>query len=175
MVSTLLGYERLDVTNLPKITYDRYLKVQPLIKESSKVNNIPEEVIATLLFNESGFDNNAKSWTGVTGIAQFTKATAKRFKVDKTSIKSQIIGMGRVLKHEYDHLPHHFSHEEKLQMSALIFNRGKGVYFRAKRAIKAKGLFPTYQTILNQINKYKYGREGYQYVMKLNRNITMFT
>ena len=169
------GYEELKIENLPQVTYQRYLKVLPYIKESSEINNIPEEMIATLLFNESGFDDNAKSWTGVTGIAQITRATAKQFNVDKSSIRSQIIGMGRVLRHHYNNLPTYFTHEKKLKMSALLFNRGKGVYWRAKRTIKSKGLFPTYRAVLNQINRYKYGKEGYVYVLRLEQNLTIFT
>lgn len=155
--------------------FARYTQVRSMIIEGANHHNVPVDVVRTLIYNESKFNNKAVSWTGVTGISMFTQDTAKQFNVDKGSIRSQLFGTSKVLRYNFDRLPNYYSEEERWKLSALIYNRGKGIYFTAKKEMIKRGIPLTYDNMLAQINRYKYGKEGYQYVRKLDKYSYMFT
>lgn len=153
--------------------FRRFKEVQDLIEIYSDEYAIPKWYLSTLLYNESKFNPKARSWTGVKGIAQITKATRKQYGIG-SSTESQIKGMAKILRHHIDNLPDYYTDEEKYKLSALIYNRGKGGYFESKRTLLAKGIPLSYENIMSQISKTHRMKEGIEYVKRLIEHRHMF-
>ena len=50
-----------------------------MIRQEADRNEIPYEFMHKLIYNESSFNNNAKSPTGPLGLGQFTELTGKAY------------------------------------------------------------------------------------------------
>jgi len=165
-------------TNLVKYHYKsfvRYSKVKDTIKEAAEQEDVPEELLATVLYSESKFNNNAKSWTGVTGIAMLTSATAKRFNVDKSSVRSQIMGMARVIKYNFNKISSEdYSTKERYKLAAFCYNRGMKHYFLARKSLRKNGKSLSYKSTMNRLSKWKYCKEGFTYVNRISTYNMMF-
>jgi membrane-bound lytic murein transglycosylase F len=59
--------------------YDEFIKLQ------SNILGWDWRLLASLIFQESGFDQNTRSWAGAYGMMQLMPATAKKFGVDSLS------------------------------------------------------------------------------------------
>jgi len=112
--------------NVSEKTIKNYNKVEQYINYASDAYNVPRWLLSSLLFIESKFDNNARSYTGVTGVAQLTSSTAKHFGISKATISGQIHGMAKILRHHINNLPDTYTIEEKYELASLFYSGGKG-------------------------------------------------
>lgn len=70
--------------------------------KAAKHYDIPYNLAHRLITQESGWNPNAKSYVGATGLAQLMPTTAKALSVDATDPVENIIGGMRYLKQMYD-------------------------------------------------------------------------
>jgi len=161
--------------------YDDY------IKEYSKIINWDWRLVASLIYQESRFKSNVKSWAGAYGLMQLMPTTAKRFGVNKNSSPKENIKAGikfikwldkrfenRGIKDE----------EEKIKFILAAYNVGLGHILDARRLAEKYGKDPNVwennvdEFILKKsdpkyyhdpVVKYGYcrGTETYQYVYQI--------
>ena len=154
--------------------YSKYKEVRTIIKDASIEYQVPYDILATLIYNESKFDNNAVSHTGVRGIAMFTTATAEEYGVDRHDVVSQIHGMARKLQHDFLNTNQTWSIEDRWKITAYIYNSGKKDYWKIKGKIRLENKETSYKNIIDGLSKIK-RKEGIEYIYKLQNNIHMFS
>jgi len=172
ILMTLLAYgDYMDTEkysgNIAPKTIENYYSVESEIYYASESYDVPFWLIASMLFNESRFDDNAKSWTKVTGIAMITKAAAKRYGINKSTVAGQIDGMAKMLRHHFDNFPDYYNDHDKWTLSAVQYNSGKRSYFNAKKSMMLRGITGSNITVSNILKFYrKQGRNYYKKVLK---------
>ena len=68
---------------------------ESLFKKASKENNIDWKLLASISYQESRWNNNAVSPTGVKGVMMLTKNTAKMLNVNRLNPNESIVGAAR--------------------------------------------------------------------------------
>jgi len=154
--------------------YSKYKKVKSIIKDASIEYQVPYDILATLLYNESKFDNNSISYTGVRGIAQFTTATAEEYGVDRDDVVSQIHGMARKLQHDFLNTNQTWNVKDRWKITAFVYNSGKKNYWQIKKKLISENKETSYKNIVDGLDKLK-RKEGVEYIRRLKRNIYMFS
>ena len=149
----------------------RYDKVEYIIAEAAGTHDVPFSMLVGLLYTESKFRGDAKSHTGVLGIAQFTHAKALEMGVNRRDIKSSIYGAAKLLRKNYDQSIKSFSEEHRWNLACIYYNRGKAHHFKAKRALKKRGVPITYKNLIRQYKKYPYMKEGLNYIKSIRKEM----
>ena len=75
------------ITKLPKY--------EPLFKKAAEDNNLDWKLLASISYQESKWNNDAVSPTGVKGVMMLTQNTAKMLKVNRLKPNESIVGAAR--------------------------------------------------------------------------------
>ncbi|MDY6800232.1 MAG: transporter substrate-binding domain-containing protein [Bacteroidota bacterium] len=177
----IIESEYYTITSGKVSAYDDY------IKEYSKIINWDWRLIASLIYQESRFKSNVKSWAGAYGLMQLMPTTARRFGVNKNSPPEKNIKAGiQFIKW----LDKRFENrgitdkEEKIKFILASYNVGLGHILDARRLAEKYGKDPNVwennvdEFILKKsdpeyyhdpVVKYGYcrGSETYQYVYQI--------
>lgn len=119
--------------------YDDY------IKEYSLIINWDWRLIASLIYQESRFKSNVKSWAGAYGLMQLMPTTAKRFGVNKSSLPKENIRAGIKF---IEWLDKRFENrgitneDEKIKFILASYNVGLGHILDARRLAEKYGKDP---------------------------------
>ncbi len=161
--------------------YDEY------IKKYSKEIDWDWRLLASLVYQESRFKPNAKSWAGAFGLMQLMPTTAHRFGVNQNSPEEMQIKAGvdfiKWLNKRFD-IRGIDDEEEKIKFVLASYNVGLGHILDARRLAEKNGLDPDVwqnnvdEYILKKSNpkyykdpvvKYGYcrGSETYNYVYQI--------
>ena len=140
-------------------------------------------MLASLIYQESRFQPNARSWAGAFGLMQFMPTTARRFGISQNSSAEQQIRAGtefiQWLDQRFDDIIP--DSEERIKFILAAYNVGPGHIFDAITIAKKQGLDPKVwmgnvdESLLKKSDpkfyrdpdiKYGYarGRETYNYV-----------
>jgi len=178
------SYISLNGDNISK--YDKY------IKKYSRIIDWDWRLLASLIYQESRFNPNIKSWAGAYGLMQLMPATAKRFGASKKSPPSVNIYAGvKFIKWLNKQLISVKDKEERQKLILASYNVGFGHISDARRLAEANGKNPNIWTdnvdffILNKSNpqyynnklvKYGYcrGEETYNYVKEVWARYKMY-
>ena len=87
------------ITKLPKY--------ESLFKKASKDNNLDWKLLASISYQESKWNNNAVSPTGVKGVMMLTQSTAKMLKVNRLRPDESIMGAARYFSNLIEKYPTH--------------------------------------------------------------------
>lgn len=119
------------------------------IVKAAKDNNIDPLLLTAVIFQESRFDPQACSYTGVRGIMQLTLVTAEELNVDRTDPSQAIMGGARYLRKIMDSLAfvEGVNEWDKWRLSLAGFNQGPTVLRRALRAAADEGLRQNWPTM----------------------------
>ena len=121
---TKIFYKRLK-TRLPK--YIKYFK------EASTYYGIPWRLLAAISYQESHWDPNARSFTGVRGLMMLTKKTAKLLGVkNRRDPKQSIIGGTRHIKQMIKFVPKDIKGENRIKFALAAYNLGLGHIYDAQ-------------------------------------------
>jgi membrane-bound lytic murein transglycosylase F len=120
-------------------------KISPydeIIKREAAKGIIDWRLIASLMYQESKFNPNVRSWAGAFGLMQFMPATGKTYGVYPSSPPSvQIAGGVRKLNRNYiDWLKEVPDSTEALKFTLASYNAGKGHVDDARRLAYKNGL-----------------------------------
>lgn len=160
--------------------YDKF------IKRYSKQIDWDWRLVASLIYQESRFNPNVKSWAGAYGLMQLMPLTAKRFGATKSSPPSVNIKAGTKFikwldKNLKDSIP---DEDERVKFILASYNAGMGHVLDARRLARAYGKDPNVWEdnvdffILNKSNPEYYdselvrhgylrGQETYNYVKEV--------
>ncbi|MFW6327596.1 MAG: transglycosylase SLT domain-containing protein [Bacteroidota bacterium] len=114
------------------------------IKRYSKQINWDWRLVASMIYQESRFNPNVKSWAGAYGLMQLMPRTAERFGVDSTSSPAENIRAGVEFIHWLDR---QFSkiiddENEKIKFVLAAYNAGYGHIMDAMRLAEKNGKNP---------------------------------
>lgn len=87
------------LTHLQKVIQERVPRYQETILEAAKENNLDPLFLVAMIYQESAFVTSARSRTGVSGLLQLTKNTARELGIqNRMDPKQSIRGGARYLK-----------------------------------------------------------------------------
>ena len=130
--NTKMFYKRLK-TRLPK--YKKYFQ------EAGTRFGIPWTLLASISYQESHWNPNAKSFTGVRGLMMLTKNTAKLLGVkNRLNPKESVIGGTRHIKQMLKFVPEDVTGENRLKFALAAYNIGLGHIKDAQSLAKQIGL-----------------------------------
>jgi len=152
-------HERLD-TRLP--TY------KDLIRKTARKHGFDWRLIAAIIYQESHFDPNAKSFTGVEGIMQLTRDTAEEMGIgDRRDPKQSIIGGVKYLRKLYKRYGE-AKDPDRLLITLASYNVGHRHILDAQEIAREMNLNPQSWSSLEQVlpllrypKYYKKTRHGY--------------
>ncbi len=160
--------------------YDEY------IKEAGKLVGWDWRLLASLIYQESEFKPNVRSWVGAYGLMQMMPSTLEKYGLDTTATAyQQIIAGTRYLKHLDKQLPEDITDSvERIKFVMASYNAGIAHVFDARRLAEKYGKDPNIWTgnvdffMLNLSDKYYYhdpvvyygyvrGKETYDFVNEI--------
>jgi len=130
--NTKIFYKRVK-SRLPK--YEKYFK------ETSIKYGIPWTLLASISYQESHWNPNAKSFTGVRGLMMLTRNTAKLLGVkNRLDPKQSIVGGTRHIKQMIKFVPKEVVNESRMKFALAAYNIGLGHIHDAQKLAKKNGL-----------------------------------
>jgi membrane-bound lytic murein transglycosylase F len=160
-----------------------------IIRNISKQYDLDWRLVASLVYQESQFHSDSRSWSGAFGLMQMMPATAALFGIDSTASEFEQLEAGiKYLKILDRELPKEITNpEERIKFILGSYNLGIAHIFDARRLAEKNGKDPNRWTgnvdyyVLNKSNpafykdsvvRYGYanGTEAYNFVVEvLNR------
>ena len=160
--------------------YDEY------IKEASEILEWDWRLLASVVYQESEFKPNVRSWVGAYGLMQMMPATLEEYGLDTTAgPRDQVISGAKYLKFLEGQLPEEIVEKsEKVKFSLAAYNSGLGHILDARRLTVKYGKDPNTwsgnvdQFVLNLSDKFYYhdsvvyygylrGEETYNFVNEI--------
>lgn len=130
--NTKMFYKRME-SRLPK--YEKYFKA------AATRFGIPWTLLASISYQESHWNPNAKSFTGVRGLMMLTKSTAKMLGVkNRLDPQQSIVGGTRHIKQMLKFVPSEVEGENRLKFALAAYNIGLGHVKDAQSLAKKIGL-----------------------------------
>ncbi|MEL0280777.1 MAG: transglycosylase SLT domain-containing protein [Gammaproteobacteria bacterium] len=157
-------------------------------REVSKIHNLDWKLLAAIAYQESKWDNQAVSPTGVRGLMMLTKNTAKMLKVDRLNPNESIEGGARYLKSLLSKFSK-FNQTTRVHLALAAYNLGPGhvddILLLATRDNKNIDDWKILKSYLHKLNqkkfylnmKYGYARgwEAVQYVENVKQYYDIIT
>lgn len=142
---------------------------EDMFRKAAKEADIDWRLLAAQAYQESHWNADAVSPTGVRGIMMLTNATAKRMKInDRRNPEESIDGGSRYLKVLLDSLPERITHPDRLWFALASYNVGIGHLEDARILAQKAGDNPDswvdvrkYLPLLAKPEWYKKTRYGY--------------
>jgi len=104
---------------------------------------MPADLLAALAYQESNWDPEAVSPTGVRGIMMLTRATAKELGVeDRTDAEEAIAGGARYLADRHSRLPDSIPEPDRTYLALASYNIGRGHLLDARELARELGKNP---------------------------------
>lgn len=114
--------------------------LKPYFKEAAKETDLSWQMLAAVGYQESHWDKDARSYTGVRGIMMLTEATASHLGVsDRTDIEQSISGGARYLQEMLNKIPERIAEPDRLWMAMAAYNIGYGHLEDARRLAQKQG------------------------------------
>lgn len=119
----------------------RLPKYEKLFKDTGEKYGVPWKLLAAISYQESHWNPNAKSFTGVRGLMMLTRSTAKMLGVkNRLDPKESIVGGTRHLKQMLKFVPTEVEGENRLKFALAAYNIGLGHIHDAQKLAKKMGL-----------------------------------
>jgi len=144
MVDRYLGH--LEIHNLfETIAFGRHIderldRFRDLFEEAGDRHDLDWRFIAAVAYQESHWDPDAVSPTGVRGLMMLTRATASDLGIrDRTDPAASIDGGARYLAQLHERLPETIPEPDRTWMTLAAYNVGLGHVYDARRLAEANG------------------------------------
>jgi len=136
----LRQFDYVDVARFIRRLEDRLPPLRPYFIRAAKSAELEWSLLAAQAYQESHWDPEAVSPTGVRGVMMLTLPTARRVGVDDRTDPVQSINGGAVyLADLYDRLPQSVTGEDRLFMALAAYNVGMGHLYDARRLAERLG------------------------------------
>jgi len=111
-----------------------------LFKQAAQQTGFDWKLLAALGYQESHWDRDAVSPTGVRGLMMLTNATAQEMGISNRRDPVQSIdGGSRYLRHVIDRLPESITGDDRLYMAMAAYNVGLGHLYDARKITDMRG------------------------------------
>jgi peptidoglycan lytic transglycosylase F len=174
-------FNYVDTTQFLNRIEDQLPLYEDLFRRASDETGLDWRLLAAQAYQESHWDANAVSPTGVRGIMMLTRDTAKRMKIENRRDPDQSINGGsRYLQLLEDGLPERIKQPDRMWLALAAYNIGRGhledARILAQKDGKSPDIWLDVQKYLprlanpewHQQTKYGYAR-GYEPVQYVNR------
>lgn len=158
----------MDIKTFHRRLQTRLPRYQKVIEKTAETFGFDWRLIAAMIYQESHFRPNARSYTGVRGLMQLTLKTARDMGIrNRLDPEKSIYGGVRYLKHLYDR---HDNIEgwDRMLVTLASYNVGPGHIEDARQLAREKGLNPNKWSSLTEVlpllsykRYYKKARHGY--------------
>lgn len=109
-------------------------KYDVIIKEVSEKYGLDWRLLASLIYQESGFQPDVRSWVGAYGLMQLMPSTADMYGIDTNSSPREHITAGvKFIKWIDRQLPKDIEEEERIKFILAAYNAGIAHVFDARR------------------------------------------
>lgn len=134
----LAKFDYVDIQSYLKAIKTVLPKYEPLFKAHK--GDLEWQMLAAIAYQESHWDPNATSYTGVRGMMMLTKATAARMKISDRTNPAQSIKAGSEYLHMLiKQMPETIPQEDKIWYSLAAYNMGLGHLLDLRRLTKQLG------------------------------------
>ena len=150
-----------DYKMLYKRIKSRLPKYKKFFVDAGKKYNIPWKLLAAIAYQESHWNPNAKSFTGVRGMMMLTRSTAKLLGIkNRVDPQQSIVGGTRHIKQMIKFVPKEVSGENRLKFALAAYNVGMGHVHDARKLAKRLGynqnIWSDLKQVLPLLSKKKY-------------------
>lgn len=135
-------FDFVDLRALSRRIQDRLPQYIDRFAEAEADTGIPADLLAALSYQESHWDPDAVSPTGVRGIMMLTRGTAGDLGVDRLDPVAAIEGGARYLADRHRRLPDSIEEPDRTFMALASYNVGLGHILDARRLAEERGLNP---------------------------------
>lgn len=113
-------------------------------KDAAKEQDLPWQLVASVAYQESHWEEGARSFTGVRGLMQLTEETADHLGVeDRTDPEQSISGGAKYLRLLLDGTPKNLNHQDRLALALAAYNIGSAHLKDAQKLAERRGLNPS--------------------------------
>lgn len=152
--NTTVFYKRIK-TRLPSYRY--------LFEGASKKYGIPWKLLAAISYQESYWNPNAVSFTGVKGLMMLTNATAELLGVtNRVDPKQSVYGGAKHIRYMMKVVPKGVEGENRLKFALASYNVGLGHIHDAQKLAKEMGLNPNVWSDIKQVLPLLSSKKYYQ-------------
>ena len=177
-------FDYVDTRRFIRAINERLPQYRELFEEAAAEYGLDWRWLAAQGFQESHWDRDARSPTGVRGIMMLTLPTAGDLGVtDRTDPRQSIFGGARYMSQLIDRIPEGVEGEDRLFKAMAAYNVGMGHLYDARRLAEAQGLdqdaWPNVRTTLPLLSEpayyedlpygYARGGEPVHYVRNIRR------
>ncbi|NYS59910.1 membrane-bound lytic murein transglycosylase MltF [Vreelandella salicampi] len=118
----------------------RLPRYEGLFKQAARKTGFDWKLLAALGYQESHWDPDAVSPTGVRGLMMLTRPTAKEVGIENRRDPAQSIdGGARYLRSIHDRLPESITGDDRLYMAMASYNVGLGHLYDARKIAEMRG------------------------------------
>jgi membrane-bound lytic murein transglycosylase F len=112
-------------------------------RSAGREHNLPWQLIAAVSYQESQWDSEAVSYTGVRGLMQLTQDTADHLGVeDRTDPFQSIWGGAKYLRYLLNKTPRYLNFKDRLFLTLAAYNMGYGHLRDAQKLVEKQGKNP---------------------------------
>jgi membrane-bound lytic murein transglycosylase F len=150
--SYVLFFDYYDTAVFSERIKSRLPQYEKYFQEASLKYQIPFSVLAALSYQESHWDSNARSNTGVQGLMMLTQRTAEGLGVkDRTNPKESVFGGAKHLNDMKQAVPNEVVGEDRLRFALAAYNIGMGHILDAQKLAQQIGLNQNSWTDLKKV------------------------
>ncbi|MEM5518806.1 membrane-bound lytic murein transglycosylase MltF [Henriciella sp. AS95] len=162
-------FDYVEVLRFVERVEDRLPEFKNYFQAAAATTEFDWHLLAAQAYQESHWDPDAVSGTGVRGLMMLTLPTAKELGVkDRTDPAQSVEGGARYLQRLYERVPDAVQGEDRLWFALAAYNVGMGHIYDARRIAERKGLdknsWDDLRTVLPLLSKpeyYKSVKHGY--------------
>lgn len=136
-------FEYVDVKKFHERIDTRLPKYQHIIKKAADKNGLDWRLLAAIIYQESHFNPRARSYTGVRGLMQVTRSTAKEMGISNRMDPEQSVYAGtKYLSRMYERFDDMEEGLDRRLFALASYNVGYGHVRDAQKIARQKGLDP---------------------------------
>lgn len=135
--------DRRDIAKFFKMIQTTLPQYQSAFKKSAQDHGLPWQLVASVAYQESHWNPQARSFTGVRGLMQLTTETALYLGVeDRTDPLQSIAGGSKYLRTLYNRTPKHLNAKDRWALALAAYNVGSAHLQDAQRLAEKMGKNP---------------------------------
>lgn len=135
--------DRHDVMHFMKRSRHTLPDFETEFRNAAREHKLPWQLIAAVAYQESQWNNEAVSYTGVRGLMQLTQDTADHLGVeDRTDPLQSIHGGAKYLRYLLNKTPNYMNFKDRLYLALAAYNIGYAHLRDAQKLAERKGMNP---------------------------------
>lgn len=127
-------FDFVDLRALKRRMESRLPRYRGYFEQAEAETGMPADLLAALAYQESHWDPEARSPTGVRGLMMLTQRTAESLGVsDRLNPEQSILGGARYLADRHERLPDHIAEPDRTFLALASYNVGRGHLLDARQ------------------------------------------